>query len=280
MSHTSESDYPVLLGLVVRLIESQEGKKIVRGEEWQNDAQILAIKLFQHLVSMMRTATVTQIEVTGRPTISFIDHASAKVVTRAAFETYLVFFYLYGNLTHDPSLCEFRHKAWKLGGLTDRQKFFAKIAAHRAKLEDERKQINALVSELQASSHIASYSEKQRRSLLDGHWRTGRSWVDLGKGAGFYPRYFSDVYTHLCGYSHSSYISALQVRDASLAIQDQRMLSELCLHVGVVLMAHFAFTYADAFSSAAIVLDSDPDTKQLAEGWRFGAEDMAHVYGG
>jgi hypothetical protein len=206
------SDYPVLLNLFVRLIPSQDGKKIAPADEWQNDAQVLAIKLFQHLVCMQRTAAITKIDVVGFPTMSFIDHASAKVVTRAAFETYLVFFYLYGSLSRDPSLCEFRHKTWKLGGLTDRQKIYTKVDAYLAKLTVERAQIDALILELKASPHLASYSDKQRKGLLEGHWRTGKSWQDLGKGAGFHPRYFSDIYTHLCGYSHSSYISALQVR--------------------------------------------------------------------
>jgi hypothetical protein len=152
--------------------------------------------------------------------------------------------------------------------------------AYLEKLTDERRQIDTLISELKMSPHLASYSDKQRKSLLDGHWRTGKSWLDLGKGAGFHQRYFSDIYSHLCGYSHSSYISALQVRDASLTIQDQKMLSEMCLGVGVVLMAHFAFTYAEAFSGAATVLSSDPFARQLAESWRFGAENMAHIYDG
>ena len=57
----------------------------------------------------------------GVPKVFFVDHASVKVIARAALETYLVFFYLYGN--SDRSLSEFRHKTWRLGGLADRQKY-------------------------------------------------------------------------------------------------------------------------------------------------------------
>jgi hypothetical protein len=89
---SSDPDYSALLDLFVRLVESQAGRKIEPGDEWLNDAQILATKLFRHLVSMRTLAAGATVEYGGIPAVCFIDHASVKVAARAALETYLVFF--------------------------------------------------------------------------------------------------------------------------------------------------------------------------------------------
>jgi len=268
-------DYSTLLSLFIRLVDSQTGRKIPAGDAWLNDAQVLATKLFQHLVSMQSLANGATVDHKGAPSIFFIDHASVKVVARAALETYLVFFYLYGS--SDLSLCEFRHKTWKLGGLADRQKFDIFMQEHRDVLLRERVSIERLTNEIEGSPHITDYSAKQRIKLLEGEWRTGSGWADLGKSAGFHEAYFRNIYSYLCGYSHASYLSALQVGQAR-SLNDQTMLTHFVLGIGVVLMAHFAFSYSSRFESASAVLNADSEAKAIAERWRFGPEDMAAVY--
>jgi hypothetical protein len=56
------------------------------------------------------------------------------------------------------------------------------------------------------------------------------------------------------------------------------MLTHAPLGVGAVIMAHFAFTYSTAFSSAGAVLSANPEASRVAETWRFGANDMAAIY--
>ncbi len=165
--------------------------------------------------------------------MSFVDHASVKVVTRAALETYLVFFYLYGSA--DRSLGEFRHKTWRLGGLTDRQRLHVSTQQGHEVLSREKNQIEALRSEIAVLPQISGYTDKQRRKILGGEWRIGNDWADLGAQAGFHTKYFDNIYGYLCGYSHSSYISVLQVGQAK-SIEDQQMLTKSILGIGVVLI--------------------------------------------
>jgi hypothetical protein len=273
MSHDAE--YATLLDLFIQLVEAQAGRRIEPGDEWLNDAQVLATKLFRHLVSMQTIAGGATVERCGIPAAFFVDHASVKVVARAAFETYLVFFYLYGD--PDRSLSAFRHKTWRLGGLVDRQQFHASMEEHHAIQAREQQELEALRAEIAASPHFLGYSERQCRRLMEGDWRTGTSWADLGVTAGFHEGYFRNVYGYLCGYSHSSYLSALQVRQAQ-TIEDQQDLTQAILGIGVVLMAHFAFSYTRLFDDAAAVLAANPDAEKVAETWRFGPEDMAPIY--
>ena len=270
-----DADYSTLLDLFIRLVQSQTGKQIEPGEEWLKDAEILATKLFRHLVSMQTVAAGATVERDGIATVFFVDHASVKVIARAALETYLVFFYLYGN--SDRSLSEFRHKTWHLGGLTDRQKYYIFRQQDREVLTREKKKIEKLRVEITASPHFLTYTNKQQEKLIDGNWRIGGGWADLSISAGFHEKYFKNIYGYLCGYSHSSYLSALQVGQAQ-SIEDQQMLTQSILGIGVVLMAHFAFSYSSAFSAANAVLSANPSAKRVAEKWRLGAEDMAAIF--
>jgi len=271
-----DAEYSTLLDLFIRLVNSQAGRKIEPGEAWWNDAQVLASKLFRHLVSMKTLSIGSTVELDGVADIYFIDHASVKVIARAALETYLVFFYLYGN--PDASLCKFRHKTWCLGGLTDRQKFHASSAQALEVLAQEKIEIEQLKLEIEGLPQFGSYTEKQRKKLLEGEWRVGSGWADLSRNAGFHEKYFKNIYGYLCGYSHSSYLSALQVGQAEL-IKDQKMLTQSILGIGVVLMAHFAFSYSSAFQEADAILSTNPSAKRVAEKWRLGPNEMASIYG-
>lgn len=260
---------------MIRLVDSQAGHKIQTEDAWQNDAQTLSIKLFRHLVSMQTCSSGATVEHDGNPVIWFIDHASIKVIARAALETYLVFFYIYGQ--RDQELSKFRHKTWVLGGLKDRQKMHTTSEEHKEKLNQEKQQIHQLQSDIEASKYTEDFTKKQLKKLLDGNWKIGNGWSSLGVAAGFHETYFNNIYSYLCGYSHSSYISALQVGQAQ-DIKEQQELSQFVLGVGVVIMAHFSFTYSALFESAATVFNANVAGKEVADKWHFGPSDMAHIY--
>ena len=270
-----DAEYLTLLDLFIRLVESQNGKKTEPGEEWLNDAQVLAAKLFRHLVSMRMLADGGTVERDGCPNVFFVDHASVKVIARAALETYLVFFYIYGG--SDRSLSKFRHQTWHLGGLADRQKFHASTEEGREVLAREKRGIRALRAKIERSAKIRAYTEKQRHRLLQGEWRIRIRWVDIGISAGFHEKFFTNVYGYLCGYAHSSYLSALQVRDAE-SVEDQKMLTLAFLGLGTVLMANFASSYPNVFDTAKAILSADPHAKHIADKWCFGSDEMAAFF--
>lgn len=269
------ADYSTLLNLFIQLVQSQADKDIAQGDEWLNDAQTLSIKLFRHLISMQTLAAGSTVERDDIPILFFIDHSSVKVVARAALETYLVFFFLYGS--SDKSLSKFRHKTWQLGGLMDRQTMHASNPKNRKKLSDEKILSEEIKLEIQNSFEFQSYSAKQQQKLLLGDWRVGKSWIDLGVEAGFHQQYFKEVYGYLCGYSHSSYLSALQVGEAN-SIDSQKLLTRGILGIGLVIMAHHAFSYSSAFNLTETLLSKNIAAKKTADVWRFEPEDMDILY--
>lgn len=272
----NSEDYKLLTDLMFRLINSQAGMPISTDSGWLNDAQTLSIKLFRHLASMQTVSCGTTIETNSIPVHACIDHASVKVLARASLETYLVFYYIYGNGINTTA--EYRHNTWELAGLSDRQKLHVSIEEHASILKQEKVRITELQSLIAETNEFLKLSEKQQKRILGGEWRVGQAWSDLGKNAGFNEKYFKNIYGYLCGYSHSSYISALQVGQAQ-DIEVQQMLSESMMTIGIVVMAHFAHSYSSLFEPANNVFSLDMAAKEVAEKWHFGAEDMEGIYG-
>ena len=111
MTKTDE-DYSVLLNLYAQLVNSQGGKAVDPDNPWHHDAQGISFKLFRHLATMRAIADGSIVQCNGTSIATFVDNASLTVVARAAWETYLVFFYIYGGSVAARS--EFRHKTWWL----------------------------------------------------------------------------------------------------------------------------------------------------------------------
>jgi len=275
LGFSSEQDLNTLLELFVELVQSQAGQEVRDGEAWLNDRQTLATKLYRHLHSMRQLGTGSVLLFRGQGS-SFIDHSSVKVLARASLETYLVFYYIFGK--NDLEESRFRHTSWVLGGLMDRQNFVATTSASQRVRAVEWKQVLSLREKLQSHRSFHFFTKKQQGKLLDGEWKTGKAWDDLAINAGFHPIYFRNIYSFLCGYSHSSYASALQVGQAT-EIESQRMLSGSMFGVACMLAAHFAVTYASMFERAQNTLEANPLSKKIAARWQFGADDMNAVYG-
>jgi hypothetical protein len=161
MTIYKDADYLMLLDLFIKLVNSRSGVKTTPENVWENDAQTLAVKLFYHLTAMHRLINEVKFD-HEKGAISFIDHASVKVITRAAFEAYLVFFYLFS--AGDKALSAFRHKTWVLGGLADRQKTFPLTDVAKQKLENEKAKMEKLKSEI----HREASREAARRRVENG----------------------------------------------------------------------------------------------------------------
>jgi hypothetical protein len=272
--HRQETDYTVLQRLLVDLVQSRAGQPIALGQVWLNDAQTLARKIFEHLASLRLLTSAQCVEIDESRSFEFIDHGSAKVVARAALETYLVFFFIYGG--SDRPRSEFRHKIWRYGGLADRQKSYAATAEARSIKATEKTEMDRLKKEIESSPHLRAYPRDAAKRILKGEWRGSDSWAALGKYAGFHENYFQDIYGYLCGYSHASYISAMQVGGAQ-SLDDQQKLATMCIGIGVVLMAHFARTYTELFDETKSILHADYAAKTAVERWGFCEEEWANL---
>lgn len=269
-----EHDFDSLMELMVAMVESRAGSPLTSGMEWLNDIQTLSLKLFNQLCSTRVLAKGCVFESQNGQRIEFIDQGSIAVLARASVETFLTLHWVFSGSAEQSM---FRHMLWQCGGLMDRLNITPTTDEGRAKQRESGEQVAQLLIRIEANPLLAAYSKKEVKELRKGNWRVGWSWGAEAVRAGFHKSYFDNIYGHLCGYSHSSYISAMQIGQAQ-DLRDQYNLSQMGFQVSTHILAHFVHFYASTFSPAADLLNSSP-AKPIADLWHFRADDMNHIYG-
>ncbi|MCD2514617.1 hypothetical protein [Comamonas endophytica] len=263
-----------LHALIVDMVDAPGGEPIPEGMQWMADRQTLSKKFAHHLhtIAQIHQGSVLLVGDVG---LRFIDHGSVKVIARAVLENFIVFAQVFGD--HNPEVCRFRHMTWKLGGLLDRQSLSASTADSKSRLAAEKLRIDQLSAEVRRHPVFQTLTNGAQKAILKGDWKTGRSWQALAKESGLSEGYFRNIYSYLCGYSHSSYAAAMQVGQANdLAVQSS--LSSSMLGVMCLCMARFASIYAGLFPSARAVLERE--RRPAMEMWDISAAHLEEVYAG
>lgn len=278
MVHVSEVNieerFAGFLQLAMAMVDAQAGMPVPDGCGWQVDRQALAKQFTFHLHAIHRLSAGSALVIRGAQT-QYLDHGSIKVLARAAVEAYIVFAYIFGDTQDDVN--RYRHLTWVFGGLMDRQKHTATLEESRLKQATERVQADQIRAEIERDPLFLQLAEKFRKVLMKkADWSMGLQWHELAVAVGFNEQYFRNMYNYLCGYSHSSYAAALQVRDAR-TYEVQQQLANAILTMLVFVMAHFLTRYAGMFESAARLLAESPE-RQWVERFRFTSADLEAFY--
>ncbi|EJL81231.1 hypothetical protein PMI16_04837 [Herbaspirillum sp. CF444] len=245
-------------------------------EPWRGDTHSLALKMFRHLESVKVLCQIYVDLPPGHPPSYYIDFSSAQIVTRAAIETFLTFAYIFGQ--EDLTLSKFRCEIWQLSGLADRQKLRPGTSADKLKLASEKRDMEQLQISIKSSPHLnAFYTEKQAQRILSGGWSQLRDWKVLAIDAGIHPRYFDSTYSHLSGFSHSSYISAIQISQAR-NMQTQSDMARFCVQICLFYMTHFLVKFSQISSTAKQFLNNDTAAISLIQKWHISSDDWNKLY--
>ncbi|MEM5388341.1 hypothetical protein VSR68_32955 [Paraburkholderia phymatum] len=270
-----DDDFERLLDFFASLIHAMAGVPIPSNLVWMNDAQVLAIKFYRHLCSIRNAANPVPYVSRGLDSESYVDHSSVFVLTRAALETYLTFAHVYGQ--DDPDVRRFRHLLWKYGGFADRQKMVPTTEQGRRKIADERVSQAELKAAIESHIRWKACDKQAQKRILNGEWRGGKSWVEIGVGAGFHPQYIRNAYGYLCGYSHSSWLSILQISQ-TLELDQQRRMVRGLMSMLVTILSFFVADHVRLFPNGAALLDADSRAAAIAARWRVTGEHMSPSY--
>lgn len=265
-------DFRRMLEFSFKLIQANMGLYITPEEAWKDDGQALAVKLFKHLEAFKTLRGGTTVDYQVIP-CGYIDHSTMAVLLRSALENYLTFKYIFVNKDTSESL--FRHKTWKLSGLIDRSKVYATQENTLAILAAERSQIDLLLQEIEQDNHFSILHRDHRKEIKKGKWKPKNGWSSLG-GASMHQIFFNDIYNHLSGYAHSSYISSLQMRCAQ-SIADQEKLADALIIIACQLLAHFITSYTQVFPECAQA-QPNSDIADTIHVWYVTAKDTQKRY--
>jgi len=264
MSKEQEQEYLVLLELLCRV--SGETKSIVTSDPNRlRDVEGLGVKFASHSTSVFYLSRGTIIKDFPLGQIDFVDFASISAVARAAFEAFLTFHHVFVAPKTDR-MRNFRYWAWLLSGLCERQKFPATTPDHQKRKETEKKQIKELHKKLCSNPEFIQLSKQKRDNIKKGRWRL-YSWKKIAKDAGLDELHASTIYGYLCGYAHSDSLSVLQIHDAKLREQQEK-LSRIAVQNTMIATANMIFLYCDVFPDGKKALAKNPEATQIAKCWR------------
>ncbi|MBO1501457.1 hypothetical protein JKX24_05450 [Serratia proteamaculans] len=271
-----DADLSKLMNLCFLLIESKNGEQLLSGCEWKNDAQVLSVKIFRHIATAQQISAGIYFEFCVGQVFSHIDHSSVAVVVRAAIESYLAFNYIFVN--QDESLSIYRYKLWRRAGLIDRSKLLANTSESKNILSQEAESIKELYNDIARDPHYQKSNREGKKEIEKGNWKPKGGWHAIINKTDIHQRYFSDVYNHLSGHSHTSFISALQIRDAT-SIEQQAMLAGATRQILCMVISHFIFSYVKLFPAAKAVMASNPELTEIADRWHIHKKEVAAIYG-
>lgn len=273
---SGDVDLSKLMRLCFLLIESKSGEQLPPGCEWKNDAQILSVKFFRHIATAQQISAGIGFEFGIGQVFSHIDHSSVAVVVRAAIESYLAFNYIFVN--QDESLSIYRHKLWCRGGLIDRSKLLANTQESKRVLSQEAESIKELYNDIARDPHYQKTNREEKKEIEKGNWKPKGGWHSITNKTDIHQRYFSDIYNHLSGHSHASFISAIQIRDAR-TIEQQAMLAGGVRQILCMVISHFLFSYVKLFPDAKAVMSTNPELTKIADRWHILKEEVTAFYG-
>jgi len=266
-------DFDTLMELMILVINSRMNMPVEPEMEFLNDFQTLSLKLFKQLCSTKSVSLGCVFQSKTGLAYEFIDQGSVSILARASIETFLTLHWLFSG---DLELSRFRHRVWQYAGLTDRVGHTATTDEGRVKQASAREQQAELLLLIQSSEHFIKHSTKEQNQLLKGNWRVGWSWGEEAVRAGFHRKYFDNVYGYLCGYSHSNYISVMQIGQAQ-DLPTQARMTEAGLQISVHIMSHFIHLYASTFSPASDLLNAS-ESRPIVDVWHFKSDDMNQIF--
>ncbi len=273
-----EREFDILITLLADMITANAAANPnVPAPAWSVDLHVLSMKLFKHFCSIRTLLEPSGFRTRTLPPYAYIDYSSVLALTRTAVENYLVMFWLYSD--GDEALREFRHTLWTYSGWRKRSRFVPTLEDLKKDHQEAIANADELWLRVVASPYFQSYSKDDKRRLRKGNWNAGSDWNELAEKAGIHPTYFTSIYPYLSGYTHSDYISCMQMGQA-VDLGTQYSFGTASLQISLMMIGHLSHFYADLFPPAKTVLQRPGHALELATKWYIRRDDMAFLYEG
>ena len=243
-------DFDALFLACVEIGNIQEGMSFA-GQEVLYNAEGLGKKILDHIMTaryLLKPMQQAQFE-------RKVDFSSMAVLTRSAFETYLIFYYLFIAPVNEDEK-EFRLQSWRLGGL-DRVKYKPAFNHTLDKWEKEISMAEEIREKIKATTTFQQLTDEDQKIVLKGKLLT-RGWHKLAVDAGFTEQFFRQQYMYLSSYAHSNRLSVIQIQQVK-TLDEQLEMGVSFIGILTVVLAKFMYDYVQAMPvlKAKIDLDSE-----------------------
>jgi hypothetical protein len=269
----STADYASLLDLLAQVIESNKGPIRNAADDRFYYAEGLALKFFHHAASALYLSRCRRLPDLPSMSLRFLDSPSVDVLARSAYETYLIFHYVFSGAKDDDEK-DLRYWTWKAAGLAERQNYPLPHEAQEQieqKLEKEKADLDELRRRIVANPSFQSLPKPKRNKVLTylssgkGDWKL-QNWREIAESAGLNKMISSYFYQYLCGYAHSGFVSVMQTKQRLQEPEDAPSM-QASLHFVTVATANLIHEYCELFPRAKTALDRDPIGSGILRRW-------------
>lgn len=264
-----------LLDLLARVIDANKGYSVNGISDGKRllDAHYLANKYAKHALTAFTVSRGMNIQLLSSKAIKIIDVGSVDVLTRAAFEAFLTFHYVFfAPRTKEER--DYRYWAYIVAGIKWRKGLREISSEYKQKVVEDEKQLGKLHDDLESNIVFQNLHDNQRKQIFQskGEWKWAPgvknhvSWSNIAIDAGFSEVLARHMYSLLCGYAHSSSLSVHQLAQAFRRGEEEYLISASIATLDIV-TANMIREYCRLFTKAQSVLDIEPVASKMIEAW-------------
>ena len=188
-------------------------------ENSKQGKQVEDILLYKHEIFVKFTYCIMTIEKLyegytekyENKNIKIIDYSSIIVLIRAAFETFLQYYYIYHDSNNNEEI-SYRFMCWFIDGMNQRQLYETKKAEHQDKVRSEQALINNIIEKIKETDVYKNLSKEQKNDLITQKRFRRPSWSSIAEKVGFDKVWMKEIYQFYSTYSHTSSSSILQFK--------------------------------------------------------------------
>lgn len=241
------------LNVLLKLMNSLSANK-VQIDAWKVWCEAVVYKFAYHSASMIKLYEGTDIpyKVEDDRDLKIFDEPTIITIFRVILENYLMFFYLFIDDVTDAEK-QFRIDVWRYCGLKQRDGFKMEDANSINKQIKERPIMEGLKQSISSNSLFLTYSSKQQKQFLKGtDARLGISWKDLIQKSNLIKDTFDNLYGHRSSYTHSEFISIMQIQQSNYVFSGQRQHQDTTLFMTHALISKMIIELCSFFPTMKI----------------------------
>lgn len=223
---------------------------------WKIWAEPVIFKFCYHVSSLVQlfNGTALPFKKEGKDILIF-DEPSMFILFRAALENYLTFFYLFtDDVTDEEKL--FRSNVWRYSGFKQRARFEITSDEAKKRQEEESRIAEQLKKEIEGNCFFIPLNLKIKKEVLKGRKpRLQYSWPDLIVRSNLRHSLYRNLYGYKSNYSHSEFISVLQLHEGKYGHSKANTRSHHSLLLLNTLIGKIIFEVMDYFPTTKVHFD-------------------------
>jgi hypothetical protein len=267
-------DYADICGRLLNILHSVLEPALncnVNEYTMESYARGLATKYYNHALTILDLSSydkAANIPYLPAATSAF---SSIQVLTRAAFETFLVLYHIFVAPVNQKEM-EFRFMAYALAGCMERATsiygddcYDSEYYSEDYILYTDRKAALKFRQNLKQNSVFKTKDSKDQRNILNGKWHVSQ-WRHIARDAKLSDFISNRMYPYLCGYAHSGSLSVRQTQIIQNLGQQHSMIEAMLLLL-CIYSANVIANYCDILPSVKSILLDQPQAESFVDFW-------------